>query len=579
MNLERYAVIRRIAGPRALSQWVFLPILATLSAGTSIPQLQLGATEFYAWNSVAAGALAGAWTFASLAGLLINAVLPQPTVVRFFAVVVIYFATEAGRAVLVAWQAQALGLDADPNWSYRIVAGGLTGLALFGLASSLANESYEYRENLSKLMQTKTLLAETVATTSSDLEVRRAKLLERVRSAVTDSIRSVLSTGGSSAREVADELVRVSEEVIRPLSHSLIPASEPQPDVASGPPAPMSLRSVMHHATYVQPFRPEAVTIFALLLTAGAVVFVWPLTTIPVFVALLAWVYGSMATMRRFITPRLVSMSFAWRVIVLTVAYLVFAIVPGLILLLATDELSVDSWPYFAYIVVIGQIVLWPLAIIAGVRETRASVINDLRYSNERLCWSRARLASYLWGQQSNLAGVLHKDVQGTLLASAMRLKMSRDDGKNDADAIDEIRSAVLEASEFVVAPAEAKPVAEAVSTLNSRWQGVFRVDLGGSATAIARLDSDHVCRRIAIDLLSEFVTNAVKHGQATSATASVSLVESDVVRLDGTNNGRALSGRQGSGLGTRMLSAVSLQYGFDNVPGGVRLWADIPIV
>ena len=579
MNPGRYEVVRRIAGPRSFSQWVFLPILVTLSAGTSIPQLQFGPAEFYAWNSVAAGALAVAWAFAFLVGLLINAVLRQPTVGRFIAVVVVFFMTEAGRAVLVTWQAESLGLDTHPNWAFQFVAGGLTGLALFSLAASLVNEAFEYRTTLSRLTQTKLLLAEMVTATASDLEVRRAQMLEQVRSAVTDSIRNVLSTGGSSARDVADELVRVSEEVVRPLSHSLIPASEPQPDVTPGPPAPISVRSVMTYATYVKPFRPEVVTVFAFLLTAGAVLLDWPIEALPAFVGLLAWVYGYLAVMRWLVTPRLKSIRLAGRVLALVFAYLGFVIVPGLLLLVATEMLAVENWPYFVYFVVIGQIVLWPLAIIAGVREARATVIEDLRLSNERLAWSRARLASYLWGQQSNLAVALHKDVQGTLMAAAMKLKLSRDAGTNDAQAIDDIRATVLEAAEFVVAPSDAPPISEALANLNARWQGVFRVEIIDGEEAVARLNADSVCRRIVTDLIAEFVTNAVKHGQATSARIRLSIAAPDLIEVEGVNNGRSISAEPGNGLGTRMLDAVSLDRGFENVPGGVRVWARIPIV
>lgn len=579
MNFVRYDIVRHIAGRRSFSQWVFLPILITLTAGTSIPEWQAGSRFFAEWNSIAVSSLVASWAFATVMGLLVNATLPKPTVSRFIAVTLVFFVTEAGRAVLIALQAQAMGLDADPNWLYRIVAGGLTGWALFGLAAYLANEAEEYRATLGQLTQTQSMLAELVSATATDLEVRRVQLLENVRSAVTDAIRSVLTSGGSSAREVADDLVRVSEEVVRPLSHSLIPEREP----ASNDPAPatsrISIGAVLNYATYVQPFRPVAVTLFTVLMIGGAVLFVWPIEVLPASLALLGWVFGYLGLMSWAVTPRLKPMRVAWRVVTLTVAYLGFATVPGLFVMFATNTFKPEGWPYFFYILVIAQIVLWPLAIIAGVRQARADVLVATSQSNQRLAWSRARLSSYLWGQQSTLAVALHKDVQGTLLAAAMKLKMSRDAGKNDADAIDEIRAAVLDAAEFAVTPTDAKPIAEAIVALNARWQGVFRIDLNESAEAVARIDSDQVCRRIVIDLLAEFVTNAVKHGQATSAHVTFSLPESDVLRVEGVNNGRSLAETPGAGLGSRMLSAVSLENGFENVPGGVRVWADIPLV
>jgi signal transduction histidine kinase len=579
VNLQRYDVIRRIAGPRSFSQWVFVPILMTLTVGTWIPELQAGSPFYAEWRSVAITALLVSWGFATGMGLLVNAVLPKPTVPRFVAVILVFFVTEAGRTVLVALQAQAMGLDTDPNWPYRIVAGGLTGWALFGLAAYLANEAEQYRATLGQLTQTQALLGELVSATQSDLEVRRVQLLEQVRTAVTESIRSVLSSGGSSAREVADDLVRVSEDVVRPLSHSLIPEREANPVIREPSTPRISISAVLNYATYVQPFRPVAVTLFTVLMVAGAVIFLWPIEVLPAFIALLGWVFGFLGLMSWTVTPRLKTMRVPWRVITLSVAYLGSATVPGVFVMFATNTLKPEGWPYLVYIFLIAQIVLWPLAIIAGVDQARADVIDKIRQSNQRLLWSRARLSSHLWGQQSTIAVALHKDVQGTLLAAAMKLKISRDAGKTDADAIDEIRAAVLEAAEFVVAPSDAVPLMEAVASINSRWQGVFRVDVDDSTEAIARLDADSVCRRIVIDMLAEFVTNAVKHGQATSARVSLTLASDDVLLVQGVNNGRSLAATLGSGLGTRMLEAVSLDQGFENVPGGVRVWAEIPIV
>ncbi len=579
MKPERYDIVRRIAGRRAFSQWVLLPILMTLSVGTSLSQLTEGKAAFNEWRSVSLVAFLGSWAFALIVGVVVNQILRAPSVARFVAVIVVFFATEALRAVLVAWQAQVMGLDTDPHWAYRIVAGGLTGVTLFGLVAYLINETDDYRATLSELTQAKLLLSEMVASTATDIEVRRVKLLEQVRNAVTDSIRGVLSTGGASARDVADELVRVSEDVVRPLSHSLFPADEPRPELIVGPPERIRFRSVLHYSTFVRPFRPEAVTGFAFLLTFGAVVFEWPIESVVTFGLLLSWVFAYLWLARRFVTPRLVAMPLAWRVVTLFVTYIGFTIVPGFFALFTTGSLNVESWPYFLYIVFIGQFILWPLAIIAGVREARQAVIDDITHSNERLEWSRARLASYLWGEQGTLALALHKDVQGTLMAAAMKLKMSRDAGQNDAKAIDEIRTTVLEAAEFVITPSEAPAIETCVANLNERWQGVFRIEFGANTDAMMRLDADSTCRRIVADLLAEVVTNAVKHGQATMATVTLALVAPDVIRLVSENNGRSLAAHPGTGLGSRMLSAVSLDQGFENVPGGVRMWANIPIV
>ena len=163
-----------------------------------------------------------------------------------------------------------------------------------------------------------------------------------------------------------------------------------------------------------------------------------------------------------------------------------------------------------------------------------------------------------------------------------MKLKLSRDAGRNDIDAIDDIRATVLEAAEFVTTPVEAPPIRASIAELNQRWFGVFEVifDLDDETSRIvSRVDSDALARRITTDLLAEFVTNAVKHGSATNARVTLSRVSDDVVRLGATNNGRPMPEHPQLGLGGRMMIAVTVDRGFENVHGGVRMWADIPVV
>ena len=224
MTFWRYDIVGRIAGPRAFSQRVFLPVLAFLSVGGAASESRATPDEIVGWNTVTFIALLGSWLLATISGAVVDRVFRRSGTPRFVAVIVVYFVVEASLAVLMAWLAFDRNLDPDPNWAYRIVAGGLTGLALFGVVAFVLAETDDYRATLGDLIVSARQMEELVSATEADLEVRRVQVLEAVRSAVTEAIRGVLTAGGSSARIVANELVRVSEEIVRPLSHSLIPA-------------------------------------------------------------------------------------------------------------------------------------------------------------------------------------------------------------------------------------------------------------------------------------------------------------------------------------------------------------------
>ena len=586
MTFWRSDIVGRIAGPRAFSQRVFLPVLVFLSVGGAASESRATPDEIVGWNTVTFIALVGSWLLATISGAVVDRVFRRSGTPRFVAVIVVYFVVEASRAVLMAWLAFDRNLDPDPNWAYRIVAGGLTGLALFGVVAFVLAETDDYRATLGDLIVSARQMEELVSATEADLEVRRVQLLEAVRSAVTEAIRGVLTAGGSSARIVANELVRVSEEIVRPLSHSLIPAvalpssSSERPSITK--PGRINAREVLRYATYVEPFRPEAVATISVLLSLGAVVFIFPLDGQLGVLASLLWVYGYLWLMRRYVQPRLERVSLPWRVVVLVACFTGVAIVPEFALTYTAALQGIERTVLFIYIVVVTQTLMWLLAIIAGMRSARADVIAELREANERLLWQRTRLSQYLWGHQNVVAVALHKDVQGTLMAAAMKLTLSRDAGKNDDDAIDDIRATVLEAAEFVTTPLEAPPLRTSIAELNQRWAGVFEVlfDFDDATSEIvARVDDDDLARRITTDLLAEFVTNAIKHGSATHARVTLSNVSHDVVRLGATNNGRPMPEHPELGLGARMMIAVTVDRGYENVDGGVRMWADIPVV
>lgn len=373
---------------------------------------------------------------------------------------------------------------------------------------------------------------------------------------------------------------------MRPLSHSLIPGvtsvSATNEGTRNTKPGRIDLREVLKFATFVEPYRPEAVAAISVLLSLGAVVFYFPLDGQLAVTMSLLWVYGSLWLLRRFVQPRLETLPIPWRVVVLVASYTGVAVIPEFALSFTAAPQGIGRAALILYIVLVTQVLMWLLALIAGVRRARAEVIARLRGANAQLMWQRTRLAQYLWGHQNVVAVALHKDVQGTLMAAAMKLKLSRDAGRNDVDAIDDIRATVLEAAEFVTTPVDAPPLRTSIAQLNQRWAGIFEVffDLDDeTAATVSRVDADALARRITADLLAEFVTNAVKHGSATNARVTLSKVSDDVVRLGATNNGRPMPDHPELGLGARMMIAVTVDRGFENVDGGVRLWADIPVV
>jgi anti-sigma regulatory factor (Ser/Thr protein kinase) len=79
----------------------------------------------------------------------------------------------------------------------------------------------------------------------------------------------------------------------------------------------------------------------------------------------------------------------------------------------------------------------------------------------------------------------------------------------------------------------------------------------------------------MALEIVTEAVSNAVRHGGATQVSAAMSC-EGDRTTLIVQDNGQeATSGAPG--LGTRVLESCALEWSRDRIPGGAILRAVLP--
>jgi signal transduction histidine kinase len=189
------------------------------------------------------------------------------------------------------------------------------------------------------------------------------------------------------------------------------------------------------------------------------------------------------------------------------------------------------------------------------------------------------RAQSQLWVAQKNLAITLHNDVQTTLIAAALHLKQAMESGSAIQDAIPDVRRLLNKALDIGVGPAEERGPQDVLTRANEKWGGLIEATLTISPAATELLAHDTVSIRIFEDLLVEFLTNSVKYGKAKEVRVELSAENERTLTLVMTNDGAPIDAhRTSSGLGARLLEALTLTHRVTDVPGGVRLTATIPI-
>lgn len=246
---------------------------------------------------------------------------------------------------------------------------------------------------------------------------------------------------------------------------------------------------------------------------------------------------------------------------------------------LAADERDLPSAAgLVSYILILAVVVGLVLAIYPAIERARREIINEVAQANSTLAWNLARLGSILRIEERNLARKLHKDIQGTLVASALRLQRIIEERKNPKAAIEKIRKDLSKAVLTILEPDKPLELTKLIKRLNAGWKPVFELKLMSSSDTLQRVNSDLVALAAISDLVSEFATNSVKHGAASSGTVELELISEQILRVHCENNGRPLPNKIKPGLGTKLATAMAIRIDFETLRNGVRFSADLAL-
>jgi len=572
----------RFAGPRATSQAVVLPVLLLLSLNTSPAGLSLATTTPTGLLLLVAVSGVISWLYFSLAGLALRRWIPQPSRARTTWVVLLFASTEMLRTTLMHLLALAAGMDSEAQWVFRLISAAATGLVFFGVLSTVLNDMVVYRSAYRRLAEQRIRLQASFTTSATNLIATRAQTLSAVRSRLEEALVSTLAETRKAVPSdiaVVDELFRVADEVVRPMSHQLFDVPLRFEELTTVIKVPRARFSAVLRDVTKAPFRPGQSGTLAALLSVPVIMLSASILRAMMIVAALGFVFLINWLGRRFLTPYLEGLRLGWRILVLSLVFALPAVVLAVTIFTAVFPSSGALLVFVFYGVVIGLSMGWLVTFTAGLGRARNGMLAEAASINDGLYWLNVRAQSQLWVAQKNLAITLHNDVQTTLIAAALHLKQAMDSGTSVQDAMPDVRGLLNKALDIGVGVVEERGPQDVLARANEKWGGLIEASLTISPPATELLAHDTVSIRIFEDLLVEFMTNSVKHGKATAVTVDLSVENERTMTLVMTNNGSPIEvNRVSSGLGARLLEALTLRHSVTDVPGGVRLTATIPI-
>jgi signal transduction histidine kinase len=170
--------------------------------------------------------------------------------------------------------------------------------------------------------------------------------------------------------------------------------------------------------------------------------------------------------------------------------------------------------------------------------------------------------------------------MQSAATAAALRLDAAVRDGQPTQTLLEEVRASLLQQVDVLgVDEPQVLELDEVFDRIAGTWQGLCAVQIAMDEAAEQVLADDPVLRSIAVEIISEAVSNAVRHGQAANASVRVSAPGAGALVIEVADDGQDRRGPAGSGLGSQLLDECTTNWSLREQEQGHQLLAELPVV
>jgi signal transduction histidine kinase len=223
-------------------------------------------------------------------------------------------------------------------------------------------------------------------------------------------------------------------------------------------------------------------------------------------------------------------------------------------------------------------IVLLIASVSSVLRQQQVSETR-LREYTERLRREVIRMRQAQWLQQKALSRALHGPLQSAVTSAALHLDAAVRAGESTIELVKDIRTElrstidVLEVAEHI-APSLDIAFARVIGT----WEGICSVSMQISEQDVSHLQADPLASATVVDIVTEAVSNAVRHGGASAVTVLMRVDDDGIAALEITDDGRpATSHPASTGLGTTVLDECTLSWSREVTEAGHVLSVEVP--
>lgn len=478
------------------------------------------------------------------------------------------------RTPVLVWVLVTLGGVEQPRLVERLI-GAFVNIFLVLLITALVVSSLrDQARTLQELQRVQRDLELTRGQVELAVLERNEAALQRVRATLEDELTRLGAPQGDAVRE----LQYLATDVVRPMSHDLaqsIPTWTPPTNEAT---VRIRRRDLIRAVGERGPFLPlVTAAIETIIILAPSATFLVAIR-VPILLLASVGIYLSL-TCANLLLNRILPRSTPTRsfLAVLFAAVIVSALQAGIAgYLLGNAQGRALAIGGTVFVTGLAMMV----AIIATALSQQRRAEAELLASTEQLRVNLARLHQVQWFQQKALSRALHGPMQSAATAAALRLDAAVRDGQPTETLLEEVRASLLQQVDVLgVDEPQVLELDEVFDRIAGTWQGLCAVQIAMDEAAEQVLADDPVLRSIAVEIISEAVSNAVRHGQAASASVQVSAPGSGALVIEVADDGQDRRGPAGSGLGSQLLDECTTNWSLREHEQGHQLLAELPVV
>ena len=445
------------------------------------------------------------------------------------------------------------------NAVFRTLAGAVSAIAVISTCTLAIRTIRDYRQRIAQLASEQDRLQKLLVESEVTVRAQHASAARQIEAIIEDEL-IALPVSSVDATLVAME--NLISETVRPISHQLAVESViPVVATRSAEDVHVSWRETMRSVADDGRLMPVPVTLGVVFVGVPALFALYPpLRALLAILVGSAALLGSLFVVQMIVGTVLRQLGIAARVVVLTLSFVV-ATVPTVVLV----PLCVGPGPdqLFVRSLLVGAPALgWLVVIAASLRRQVIGIDELLRKSNASLRWAIARNHMVQWHRRGQLARALHGPVQSAVHVAISRLRGRVRNETANSESVIEMRNSLRSSLVGLMDQDEDVPDLKSQWTaIGQTWAGIVEVSFDIPEDLVKDVHMDPVLSALAGDLAQEAVSNAVRHGRASTVGISMERSEEDVVTLTVQDNGLGVNANPARGLGSQQLDDCALEW------------------